>query len=260
MAKTLVEQVMEAHLVSGDLVPGAEVALKIDHTLTQDATGTLAYLEFEAMGVDRARPEVAVSYVDHNLLQTDFRNADDHRFLRTIAAHYGLYFSPPGNGISHQVHLERFSVPGKTLLGSDSHTPTAGGAGHAGLRRRRPGRRPGPGRAALLSGHARDPGGAPHRTLPGLGVGQGRYPGVAAAPDGQGGPGQDPGVFRSGPARTSVVPERAAITNMGAELGATTSIFPADAQTRQFMALQGREADFRPLKAQGRPGMPGSRK
>ena len=129
MGQTIVEQIMAAHLVSGELAPGAEVALKIDHTLTQDATGTLAYLEFEAMGVERARPEVAVSYVDHNLLQTDFRNADDHRFLRTIAAKYGLYFSPPGNGISHQVHLERFSVPGQTMLGSDSHTPTAGGAG-----------------------------------------------------------------------------------------------------------------------------------
>jgi len=129
MGKSVAEQIMAAHLVSGDLVPGAEVALKIDQTLTQDITGTLAYLEFEAMGVERARPEVAVSYVDHNLLQTDFRNADDHRFLRTLAARYGLYFSPPGNGISHQVHLERFSVPGKTLLGSDSHTPTGGGAG-----------------------------------------------------------------------------------------------------------------------------------
>jgi aconitate hydratase len=129
MAKTIVAQIMAAHLVSGELVSGAEVALKIDHTLTQDATGTLAYLEFEAMGVARARPEVAVSYVDHNLPQTDFRNADDHRFLRTVAAKYGLHFSPPGNGISHQVHLERFSAPGKTLLGSDSHTPTAGGAG-----------------------------------------------------------------------------------------------------------------------------------
>jgi aconitate hydratase len=129
MAKTIVEQVMEAHLVSGDLVSGAEVALRINHTLTQDATGTLTYLEFEAMGVDRAQPEVAVSYVDHNLLQTDFRNADDHRFLRSVAARYGLHFSPAGNGICHQVHLERFSAPGKTLIGSDSHTPTAGGAG-----------------------------------------------------------------------------------------------------------------------------------
>ena len=129
MAKTIVEQVMAAHRVSGELVPGAEVALTIDHTLTQDATGTLTYLEFEAMGVERARPEVAVSYVDHNLPQTDFRNADDHRFLRTVAARYGLYFSRPGNGICHQVHLERFSAPGKTLLGSDSHTPTAGAPG-----------------------------------------------------------------------------------------------------------------------------------
>ena len=129
MAKTMVEQIMAAHLVSGELVPGAEVALKIDQTLTQDATGTLAYLEFEAMGVERVRTELSVSYVDHNLLQTDYRNADDHRFLKTIAARYGLYFSPPGNGICHQVHLERFCVPGKTLIGSDSHTPTAGGAG-----------------------------------------------------------------------------------------------------------------------------------
>ena len=110
MSKSIVQQVMEAHLVAGELVAGAEVALRMDHTLTQDATGTLAYLEFEAMGVERARPEVAVSYVDHNLPQTDFRNADDHRFLRTFAARHGLYFSPPGNGISHQVHLERFSV------------------------------------------------------------------------------------------------------------------------------------------------------
>ena len=127
MAKNVSQKLIESHLVQGELIPGKEIGLKIDQTLTQDATGTLAYLEFEAMGVDRARPEVAVSYVDHNLLQTDFRNADDHRFLQTIAAKYGLYFSPPGNGISHQVHLERFSVPGKTLLGADSHTPTAGG-------------------------------------------------------------------------------------------------------------------------------------
>ena len=126
MSKTIVEQIMAAHLVSGELVPGEEMALKIDQTLTQDATGTMAYLEFEAMGVERVKTEVSVSYVDHNLLQTDFRNADDHRFLQTIAAKYGIYFSPPGNGICHQVHLERFCVPGKTLLGSDSHTPTAG--------------------------------------------------------------------------------------------------------------------------------------
>src|SRR4030042_1462681 len=129
MAKTMVEQIMAAHLVSGELVPGGEVALKIDQTLTQDATGTLAYLEFEAMGVERVKTELSVSYVDHNLLQTDYRNADDHRFLKPCATKSGLYFSPPGNGICHQVHLERFCMPGKTLIGSDSHTPTAGGAG-----------------------------------------------------------------------------------------------------------------------------------
>ena len=130
MAKTIVEQVMAAHLVSGELVPGAEVALKIDHTLTQDATGTLAYLEFEAMGVERVRPEVAVSYVDHNLPQTDFRNADDHRFLRTVAGTIGLHFSRRrAMASASRYTLERFSAPGKTLLGSDSHTPTAGGAG-----------------------------------------------------------------------------------------------------------------------------------
>jgi aconitate hydratase len=253
MGKTIVEQVMAAHLVSGELAPGAEVALKIDHTLTQDATGTLTYLEFEAMGVDRARPEVAVSYVDHNLPQTDFRNADDHRFLRTVAAKYGLYFSPPGNGISHQVHLERFSAPGKTLLGSDSHTPTAGGGamlafGAGGLDV-----------ALALAGQAF------YLVMPEiLGVRlTGRFRPWVSAKDVilellrrltvKGGRGKILEFF--GPAlRYLSVPERAAITNMGAELGATTSIFPADAQTRRFLKLQGREAAFQPLQAQGRPG------
>ncbi len=252
MAKSIVEQIMAAHLVSGELAPGAEIALKIDHTLTQDATGTLAYLEFEAMGVDRARPEVAVSYVDHNLLQTDFRNADDHRFLRTIAAKYGLYFSPPGNGISHQVHLERFSVPGKTMLGSDSHTPTAGGAGMLSF---------GAGGLDVALALAGQPF---YLVMPEtLGVRlTGRFPAWVSAKDVilellrrltvKGGRGKILEFF--GPAlRYLSVPERAAITNMGAELGATTSIFPADGQTRRFMALQGRETDFRPLKAQGRP-------
>src|SRR4030066_143949 len=129
MAKTMVEQIMDALLVSGELVPGAEVALKIDQTLTQDATGTLAYLEFEAMGVERVRTELSVSYVDHNLLQTDYRNADDHRFLKSVAQRFGIYFSPPGNSVSHQEHLERFGAPGKTLLGSDSHTSMGGALG-----------------------------------------------------------------------------------------------------------------------------------
>ncbi len=252
MGKTIVEQIMEAHLVSGELVPGAELALKIDHTLTQDATGTLTYLEFEAMGVDRARVEVAVSYVDHNLLQADFRNADDHRFLRTVAARYGLNFSPPGNGISHQVHLERFGAPGKTLIGSDSHTPTAGGIDMLAF---------GAGGLDVALALAGEPF---YLTMPEI-VGvrlTGRLPAWVAAKDVilellrrltvKGGRGKILEYF--GPALAHLsVPERASIANMGAELGATTSIFPSDAQTRRFLSLQGREADFIPLKAKGRP-------
>lgn len=252
MAATIVEQVMAAHLVSGELVPGAEVALKIDHTLTQDATGTLAYLEFEAMGVERVRVEVAVSYVDHNLLQADFRNADDHRFLRTSAARYGLYFSPPGNGISHQVHLERFSAPGKTLLGSDSHTPTAGGAGMLAF---------GAGGLDVALALAGQPFYLVMPEIMGVRL-NGRLPAWVSAKDiilellrrltVKGGRGKILEYF--GPALAHLsVPQRASIANMGAELGATTSIFPADAQTRKFLALQGREADFRDLQAQARP-------
>lgn len=251
MGQTIVEQIMAAHLMSGELAPGNEVALKIDHTLTQDATGTLAYLEFEAMGVARARPEVAVSYVDHNLLQTDFRNADDHRFLRSIAAKYGLYFSPPGNGISHQVHLERFSVPGRTMLGSDSHTPTAGGAGMLSF---------GAGGLDVALALAGQPFYLIMPEVIGVRL-TGRFPAWVSAKDVilellrrltvKGGRGKILEFF--GPALRAIsVPERAAITNM-AELGATTSIFPADGQTRRFMTVQGREADFRPLQAQGRP-------
>src|SRR5215212_4117332 len=129
MPQNLVQKIISGHLISGEMVPGREVAIRIDQTLTQDATGTMAYLQFEAMGIDKARTDVSVSYVDHNMLQTGFENADDHRFLQSIAAKYGVYFSRPGNGICHQVHLERFAVPGKTLLGTDSHTPTCGGMG-----------------------------------------------------------------------------------------------------------------------------------
>ena len=129
MGLTLTHKILESHLVSGKLIPGEEIAIKIDQTLTQDATGTMAYLEFEAIGIERVKTELSVSYVDHNILQTDFKNADDHRFLLSIAKRYGIWFSKPGNGICHQVHLERFAKPGKTLLGSDSHTPTAGGCG-----------------------------------------------------------------------------------------------------------------------------------
>ena len=251
MAKTLVEQVMEAHRVSGDLVPGAEVALKIDHTLTQDATGTLTYLEFEAMGVDRAQPEVAVSYVDHNLLQADFRNADDHRYLQSIAARYGLHFSPAGNGICHQVHLERFSVPGKTLIGSDSHTPTAGGAGMLAF---------GAGGLDVALALAGQPFYVVMPEIMGINL-TGRFPAWVSAKDVilellrrltvKGGFGKILEYF--GPALGHLsVPERATITNMGAELGATTSIFPSDTQTKKFMALQGRQQDWRPLKVRGK--------
>jgi aconitate hydratase len=250
MANTLIEQIMEAHLVSGDLVPGAEVALKIDHTLTQDATGTLAYLEFEAMGVDRVRPEVAVSYVDHNLLQTDFRNADDHRFLRSVAARYGLHFSPPGNGICHQVHLERFSAPGKTLIGSDSHTPTAGGAAMLAF---------GAGGLDVALALAGQPFYLVMPEVMGINL-TGRFPAWVSAKDVilellrrltvKGGVGKILEYY--GPAlRHLTVPERATIANMGAELGATTSIFPSDAQTKKFLSLQGREADWRALKVSG---------
>lgn len=256
MAKTLVEQVMEAHLVSGEMAPGAEVALKIDHTLTQDATGTLTYLEFEAMGVDRARPEVAVSYVDHNLLQTDYRNADDHRFLRSIAARYGLYFSPAGNGICHQVHLERFSVPGKTLIGSDSHTPTGGGAGMLAF---------GAGGLDVALALAGQPFYLVMPEVVGINL-TGRFAPWVSAKDVilellrrltvKGGVGKILEYF--GPAlRHLSVPERATIANMGAELGATTSIFPSDAQTKKFLALQGREGNWRPLNVRGKAAYAG---
>lgn len=252
MAQSIVEQILVAHLVEGELTPGAEIGLAIDHTLTQDATGTLAYLEFEAMGVSRVKAEVAVSYVDHNLLQADFRNADDHRFLRTVAARYGLYFSPPGNGICHQVHLERFSAPGKTLIGSDSHTPTAGGAGMLAF---------GAGGLDVALAMAGQPF---YLTMPRvLGVRlRGRLPDWVSAKDVilallgrltvRGGRGYILEYFGPG-VRTLSVPERAAIANMGAELGATSSIFPSDEQTRAFLRLQGREQDWRPLTAQGRP-------
>jgi len=252
MAKTIVEQIMAAHLVSGELVPGGEVALRIDQTLTQDATGTLAYLEFEAMGVERVQTEVSVSYVDHNLLQTDYRNADDHRFLKTIAAKYGLYFSPPGNGICHQVHLERFGIPGQTLIGSDSHTPTAGGAGMLSF---------GAGGLDVALAMAGQPFYLVMPEVIGVRL-EGRFQPWVSAKDVilellrrltvKGGRGKILEYFGPG-LRYMAVPERASITNMGTELGATTSIFPADAQTQRFLELQGRAEDYRPLRAQGRP-------
>lgn len=248
MAYTLAQKLIASHLVAGQMIPGEEIAIRIDQTLTQDATGTMAWLEFEAMGLPRVRTELSVSYVDHNMLQTDFRNADDHRYLQSIAAKFGAYFSRPGNGICHQVHLERFAVPGKTLLGSDSHTPTAGGLamlaiGAGGLD------------VAVAMG-----GGAFYLAMPRI-VGVklvGRLQPWVSAKDiiialqrrltVKGGVGKIIEYYGPGVAGLTV-PQRATICNMGAELGATTSIFPSDAQTKAYLEAQGRGDTWIPLSA-----------
>lgn len=247
-ARTLAHKILEAHIVDGSPRPGAEVGIRIDQTLTQDATGTVAYLQFEALDVPRVRTELAVSYVDHNTLQTGPENADDHRYLQSAAAKYGVRFSRPGNGICHQVHLERFSVPGKTLLGSDSHTPTAGGAGMLAI---------GAGGLDVAVAMA---GGAFYLALPRI-VGvelRGRLRPWVSAKDVilellrrltvKGGVGRIFEYHGDGVATLSV-PERATIANMGAELGATTSLFPSDAQTLRYLVAQGRERDWTPLRA-----------
>ncbi|MGQ9920996.1 MAG: aconitate hydratase, partial [Desulfobacca sp.] len=241
-------RIIAAHLVSGQMLPGEEIALKIDQTLTQDATGTMAYLEFEAMGVPRVRTELSVSYVDHNLLQTDFKNADDHRFLQSFAACYGIYFSPPGNGICHQVHLEAFGIPGKTLLGSDSHTPTAGGLGMLAI---------GAGGLDVALAMAGQPFYLIMPEIVGVRL-TGKLPPWVSAKDVilellrrltvKGGVGKILEYFGPG-VQHLTVPDRATIANMGAELGATTSIFPSDAVTKRFLASQGRVAAFQPLPA-----------
>ncbi len=248
MAETLTRKILKAHLVEGELTPGEPVAVRIDQTLTQDATGTAAYLQFEAMGVARVRTELSVSYVDHNMLQSGPLNADDHRYLRSVAAHYGVVFSKPGNGICHQVHLERFGAPGKTLLGSDSHTPTCGGLGMIAI---------GAGGQDVACAMA----GLPfHMTAPRVVRVEltGRLGPWVTAKDVilellrrltvKGGVGK---VFEyGGPAvATLSVPERATVTNMGAELGATTSIFPADAVTAEWLRAQGRPEDFTGMAA-----------
>ncbi len=248
MELNLTQKILAAHLVSGEMTPGEEIAIRVDQTLTQDATGTMAYLQFEAMGIPRVKTELSVSYVDHNMLQTGFENADDHRFLQTIAAKHGIYFSRPGNGICHQVHLERFGVPGKTLLGSDSHTPTGGGIGMLAI---------GAGGLDVAVAMA---GGPFYLTMPKvLGVKlTGALPPWVAAKDVilemlrrlsvKGGVGRIVEYFGPGVA-TLTVPGRATITNMGAELGATTSLFPSDAATRDFLAFQGRGDRWQPLAA-----------
>ena len=248
MGDSLTHKIIKEHLVSGQMRPGIEIGLRIDQTLTQDATGTMAYLQFEALGLPAVKTELSVSYVDHNMLQTDFRNADDHRYLRTVAARYGLYFSRPGNGICHQVHLERFGLPGRTLLGSDSHTPTAGGLGMLAI---------GAGGLDVAVAMA----GAPfYVSMPQVVLvwltGE-LQPWVSAKDvildllrrvSVKGGVGK---VFEyGGPGVGGLnVPQRATITNMGAESGATTSVFPSDESTRRFLAAQGREADWRPMQA-----------
>jgi aconitate hydratase len=239
----LTHKLIKSHLVSGDLTPGAEIALRIDQTLTQDALGTLCYLQLEAMGVPRVRTKLSVSYVDHQLLQADFRNADDHAYLQDIAAKYGIYYSRPGNGICHQVHLERFAVPGETLLGTDSHTPTCGGMGMIAI---------GAGGLDVAIAMA----GSPYvlRMPKVLGVElHGRLqPGVTAKDiifailqrlTVKGGIGRILEYYGPGVASLEV-PERGTIANMGAELGATTSVFPSDRRTRAYLTRQGRAAGF----------------
>ena len=246
MGKTIAEKIIEAHLVSGDLTRGSEVALRIDQTLTQDATGTMAYLEFETMGIPRVKTELSIAYVDHNTLQCGFENGDDHRYLQTVAAKYGVHFSRPGNGICHQVHLERFGKPGKTLIGSDSHTPTGGGIGMLAFG------------AGGLDVAVAMGGGAYYITMPKMFKVNltGKLNPYVTAKDVslellrilsvKGGVGAI--VEWGGPGiETLSVPERGTITNMGTELGATTSIFPSDDITRQFLAAQGREEDYVPL-------------
>ena len=246
MGMNIVEKIIAAHLVGGSMVPGEEAALRIDQTLTQDATGTMAYLEFEAMGLERVKTERSVAYIDHNTLQSGFENADDHRYIQSVAKKHGIWFSRPGNGICHQVHLERFGVPGKTLIGSDSHTPTAGGLGMLAFG------------AGGLDVAVAMGGGAYYITMPKVIKAElsGALRPFVTAKDVsleilrilsvKGGVGY---VIEWGGegVKTLSVPERATITNMGAELGATSSIFPSDEQTRKFLQAQGREGDFVPL-------------
>ena len=248
MGKTLTYKILESHLCSGSMTPGDEISIKIDYTLTQDSTGTMAYLQFEAMGVDRVKTKKSLAYIDHNTLQSGCENADDHNFIASIAKKHGIYFSRPGNGICHQVNLERFGVPGATLLGSDSHTPTGGGIGMIAI---------GAGGLDVAVAMA---GGAYYLSMPKVvGVelkGQLR-PGVSAKDvilevlrrlTVKGGVGKVMEYYGEG-VKTLSVPERATITNMGAELGATTSIFPSDETTRAFLKAQGREEAYSELKA-----------
>ncbi len=248
MGLTIGQKLIKSHLVSGEMIPGTEIGLKIDQTLTQDATGTMAYLEFEAMGVERVRTELSVSYIDHNTLQNGFENADDHRFIQSVAKKRGLLFSKPGNGICHQLHLERFGKPGKTLIGSDSHTPTGGGIGMLAIG------------AGGLDVAVAMGGGTYYTTMPKMTLVRlsGKLSPWVSAKDiilevlrimsVKGGVGKIIEYGGEG-VKTLTVPERATITNMGAELGATTSVFPSDEITKAFLKAQGREEDWSELKS-----------
>ena len=243
MGYTLAQKIIKEHILSGEMTVGSEIGLKIDQTLTQDATGTMAYLEFEAIGIPRVKTEKSVAYIDHNTLQTGFENADDHRFIQSVAKKHGIYYSRPGNGICHQVHLERFGKPGKTLIGSDSHTPTGGGIGMLAMG------------AGGLDVAVAMGGGAYYISMPKMvriNLTGKLQPWVAAKDiilevlkimSVKGGVGKIIEYGGEG-VKTLTVPERATITNMGAELGATTSIFPSDEITREFMKAQGREEDW----------------
>ena len=248
MGLTLTEKILKKHLVDGEFKKGEEIGIRIDQTLTQDATGTMAYLEFEAMGIPRVKTERSVAYIDHNTLQSGFENADDHRFIGSVAKKHGIYFSRPGNGICHQVHLERFGIPGKTLIGSDSHTPTGGGLGMIAIG------------AGGLDVAVAMGGGAYYITYPKIvkiNLRGKLQPWVAAKDvilkvlqimSVKGGVGKVIEYTGEG-VKTLSVPERATITNMGAELGATTSIFPSDEVTRKFLKAQGRENVWSEQKA-----------
>ncbi|CDZ24722.1 aconitate hydratase [[Clostridium] cellulosi] len=250
MGYTLAQKIIKSHLVSGDMTPGTEIGLKIDQTLTQDATGTMAYLEFEAMGIKRVKTEKSVAYIDHNTLQTGFENADDHRYIQTVAKKHGIYFSRPGNGICHQLHLERFGRPGATLIGSDSHTPTAGGIGMLAFG------------AGGLDVAVAMGGGTYYIPMPRMVkvTLTGRLRPWVSAKDiilevlrrltVKGGVGKIIEYGGEGILGLSV-PQRATITNMGAELGATTSIFPSDDVTLEFLKAQGRESDWIELLPDG---------
>lgn len=246
MGRGVAQKILADHLVDGEMIPGSEIGIRIDSTLTQDATGTMAYLQFEALDVSRVRTRRSVSYIDHNTLQTGFENADDHAYLQSVASKYGIYFSRPGNGICHQVQLERFDVPGETLLGSDSHTPTAGGLGTLGI---------GAGGLDVAAAMAGQPFYLPMPRITLVRLTGELQPWVSAKDvilevlrilTVKGGVGKIIEYGGDGISSLSVT-DRATIANMGAELGATTSIFPSDEITRRFLAAQNREQDWREL-------------